>query len=163
MERDTFRNKIIEIVKDFDEKSYNHNDKPWKSSRILRVKPNFFIFSLFIILLFLIFFIFSFFSFFHVFHFFHFFIFSFLSFFFSFPQFSSVFFSFLQFSSVFFLFLLFSFLFLFLFRVARNPIFVASIASRFLLTFHLKKKLFLSRFGWYLFGPFVLFFSCLFL
>ena len=43
-ERDTFRNKIMEIVEDFDEKSYNNNGKPWKSSRILRVNPNFFIF-----------------------------------------------------------------------------------------------------------------------
>ena len=43
-ERDTFRNKIMEIVKELDEKSYNHNGKPRKSSRILRVKPNFFIF-----------------------------------------------------------------------------------------------------------------------
>ena len=30
-ERDTFRNKIMEIVEDFDEKSYNNNGKPWKS------------------------------------------------------------------------------------------------------------------------------------
>ena len=30
-ERDTFRNKIMEIVEDFDEKSYNINGKPWKS------------------------------------------------------------------------------------------------------------------------------------
>ena len=37
-ERDTTRNKIMEIVKDFVEKSYNNNGKPWKSSRILRVK-----------------------------------------------------------------------------------------------------------------------------
>ena len=28
MERDTFRNKIMEIVEDFDEKSYNNNGKP---------------------------------------------------------------------------------------------------------------------------------------
>ena len=42
-ERDTFRNKIMEIVEDFDEKSYNNNGKPWKSSRILRVNPIFFI------------------------------------------------------------------------------------------------------------------------
>ena len=40
-ERDTFRNKIMEIVVDFDEKSYNNNGKPWKSSRILRVNPMF--------------------------------------------------------------------------------------------------------------------------
>ena len=38
LERDTFRNKIMEIVEDFDEKSYNNNGEPWKSSRILRVK-----------------------------------------------------------------------------------------------------------------------------
>ena len=31
LERDTFRNKIMEIVKDFDEKSYNNNGEPWKS------------------------------------------------------------------------------------------------------------------------------------
>ena len=43
-ERDTFRNKIMEIVKDFDEKSYNNNGEPRKSSRIFRVKPNSFIF-----------------------------------------------------------------------------------------------------------------------
>ena len=49
MERDTFRNKIMEIVEDFDEKSYNNNGKPWKSSRILRVNPNFFIFLSFFI------------------------------------------------------------------------------------------------------------------
>ena len=52
-ERDTFRNKIMEIVNDFDEKSYNNNNgKPWKSSRILRVKPIFlcfFLFSFFLI------------------------------------------------------------------------------------------------------------------
>ena len=35
--RDTFRSKIMEIVKDFDEKSYNNNDNPWKSWRIMRV------------------------------------------------------------------------------------------------------------------------------
>ena len=50
-ERDTFRNKIMEIVEDFDEKSYNNNGKHWKSSRILRVNPNFFICSIFFIFL----------------------------------------------------------------------------------------------------------------
>ena len=30
-ERDTFRNKIMEIVEDFDNKSYNNNGKSWKS------------------------------------------------------------------------------------------------------------------------------------
>ena len=66
----------MEIVEDFDEKSYNNNNngEPWKSSKILNVKPNFFIFSLFIISLHF-FVIFSFFSFFHFFHFLHFFIF----------------------------------------------------------------------------------------
>ena len=44
LERDTFRNKVMEIVEDFDKKSYNNNGKPWKSSRILRVNPIFFIF-----------------------------------------------------------------------------------------------------------------------
>ena len=48
-ERDTFRNKFMEIVEDFDEKSYNNNGEPSKSSRILRVKPNFFNFSCFFI------------------------------------------------------------------------------------------------------------------
>ena len=38
LERDTFRNKIMEIVEDFDKKSYNNNGKPWKSSRILTKK-----------------------------------------------------------------------------------------------------------------------------
>ena len=31
LERDTFRNKIMEIVEDFDEKNYINNGKPWKS------------------------------------------------------------------------------------------------------------------------------------
>ena len=77
VERDTFRNKIMEIVEDFDEKSYNNNGKPWKSSRILRVNPFFIFFSSF----------FSFFSvFFFHFSFFHFFIFFDISFFFFFLQ-----------------------------------------------------------------------------
>ena len=83
-ERDTLRNKIMEIVEDFEEKSYNNNGKPWKSSRILRVNPFVFIFlSFFIIFLhfsfFFAFFIFSLFhysfifSYFFIFSFFHFF------------------------------------------------------------------------------------------
>ena len=55
LERDTFRNKTMEIEKDFNEKSYNNNGKPWKSSRILCEKPNFFTFycaSFFFIFLF---------------------------------------------------------------------------------------------------------------
>ena len=43
-ERDTLRNKIMKIVEDFDEKSHNNNGKSWKYSKILRVKPHFFIF-----------------------------------------------------------------------------------------------------------------------
>ena len=78
LERDTFRNKIMEIVQDFDEKSYNNNGKPWKSSRISRVNPIFSFFVLFSS-------IFSIFSFFFIFIFFIFFIFSiFFSFFFHF-------------------------------------------------------------------------------
>ena len=75
LERDTFRNEIVGIVEDFDEKSYNNNSKPLKLSKILRVKPHFFIFLLFIIFLhFLVFFfICSFFTFFVHFSFFHFF------------------------------------------------------------------------------------------
>ena len=84
-ERDTFRNKIMEIVEDFDEKSYNNNGKPWKSSRILRVNPNFFTFLFFHFLNFFIFsfFHFSFCSFFHFFIFLLIFLFHFLSFSFS--------------------------------------------------------------------------------
>ena len=47
LERDTFRNKIMEIVEDFDEKSYNNNGEPSKSSMILRVNPLFPFFFLF--------------------------------------------------------------------------------------------------------------------
>ena len=47
LERDTFRNKIMEIVEDFDEKSYNNNGKSWKSSRILCVNLFFSFFFLF--------------------------------------------------------------------------------------------------------------------
>ena len=113
-ERDTFRNTIMEIVKDFDEKSYNNNGKPWKSSRILRVNPFFSFFFLFSSF----FFIFPFFHFFHFFMFFIFFIYHFLFFhFFSFFHFS--FFLFFQFCHFFhffpfFIFHFFSFFFHFL-------------------------------------------------
>ena len=102
-ERDTVRDKIMEIVEDFDEKSYNNNGKSWKSSGILRVNPIFsffFLFSSFFSIFFIIlfsssfsfhFFMFSIFPFFHV-----------LSFSFSFFQFLSL---------VFFLFLVFLFFF----------------------------------------------------
>ena len=103
--KDTFRNKTMEIVEDFDEKSYNNNGKPWKSSRILRVNPFFsffFLSSSFFSIVFVFFFIFSFFSFFHFFHF---------SFFFIFLSFSIIFFHFLSFSFIVFHFLSFSFIF----------------------------------------------------
>ena len=83
-ERDTFRNKIMAIVEDFDEQSYNNNGKPWKSSRILRVNHlfSFFIVHQFFHFSFVFFFFFSFFvvfifPFFRSFHFLHFLIFSF--------------------------------------------------------------------------------------
>ena len=156
-ERDTFRNKIMEIVGDVDEKSYNNNGKPWKSSRILRVKPNFFIFSLFIIFLhfsFSHFFIFSFFSFvfrffsffhfscfFHDFHFSMFFVFfiSFIFFiffifsFFHFLHVSTCFYMFLHASSCFFMFLFFFFCFpLFFFIFASFSSFFISFSFSFL-------------------------------
>ena len=98
-------------------KSYNNNGKPWKSSRIFRMKTNLFIFSLFII--FRNFFVLN-----------HFLMFS--SFFFK-KKFFHFFHFFYSFSSFFFFLL-------FLFWVARNPnFFLASIASRFLVTFSKKK------------------------
>ena len=135
----------MDIVEDVDDKSYNNNNgKPWGSSTILRVKPNFFIFSLFILFRHFSFshffqffnfsiFIFSFvdflfffmFSFFHVSSFCHFFIFS-VFFFFHFssrfftlhdPHFSSftfIFFHFLSFSFIFCFFFFFFLLFFFL-------------------------------------------------
>ena len=90
-ERETLRNKIMEILKDFDEQSYNNNGKPWKSSRILRLNPIFFIFS---------FCLFSF-------IFFHFLSFSFM--FFHVLPFYFIFFLFLSFSVIFFSFLSCSF------------------------------------------------------
>ena len=111
-ERDRFRNKIMEIVEDFDEKS-NNNGKPWKSSRILRVNP---IFSFFSIFSFLMFFIFSFFFFFFFFFSSFFFIFSFFFFIFSFFIFS-FFFIFFHFSIflIFCIFHCFSFFVFFIF------------------------------------------------
>ena len=107
-ERDTFRNKIMEIVEHFDEKRYNNNGKPWKSSRILRVNPNFFIFlELFIFFLYFSFLL-------HFFHFFIFFNFSFSSFL-NFSIFSFFFFFFIffvLFPSFSFIFSLFSLHFL---------------------------------------------------
>ena len=126
-ERDTLRNKIMEIAEDFHQRSYNNNGKPWKSSRILRVKSNFFIFLSFFIIFLHFFVFFSFFSFFHFCSFFHFVIFfhlfhffacfffllSFFPFFqfFSIFHFSFIFFHFLSFSFIFFHFRSFSFIF----------------------------------------------------
>ena len=146
LERDTYRNKIIEIVEDFDEKSYNNNGKPLKSSRILCVNPNFFIFLSFFIIFLHFFIFFSFFSLFSFFHFFIFFIFfiycnfSFLSFsfiFVHFRSFSFMFFHVLPFSFIFFHFLSFSFIFfhvLCLCWVLKIFFFGTSISLRFLLT-----------------------------
>ena len=48
-ERDTFRNKNMEIAADFVEKKLTTTTvKPWKPSRIFRVNPNFFIFLFFL-------------------------------------------------------------------------------------------------------------------
>ena len=44
LEVNTFRNTVMEIVEDLDGKSYNNVGEPWKSSRIFRVKQNFFIY-----------------------------------------------------------------------------------------------------------------------
>ena len=107
LERNTFRNKIMEIVEDFDEKSYNNNGKPWKSLMILRLNPIFFIFLSFFIIFLLFFCFFQFFIFF-IFPFF--FIFSFFfsyfpfEFFFHFSFFFSIF-HFSSFSFIFFHFL----------------------------------------------------------
>ena len=154
LERDKLRNTIMEIVEDFDEKSYNNNGKPWKSSGILSVKPKFFIFSMFVM-----FFVFSFpfFSFFfnfqHVLHFFifHFLFFLHFSFFFIFLHFLSCSFSFF-FSFSFLIFLVFSFVFpsfFFFLSGAQNlfVFFLASISLRFLMTFLSQKFNVSARLG----------------
>ena len=120
-ERETFRNKIMEIVEDFDENSYNNNGKPWKSSRILRVNPNFFIFFL-CPPFFVIFFVFlknSFFPFFHFFHFFSFCLFFSFSLFFFFSSFLFFHFTLFHFFHLFhfFIFFIFSFFFIFIFSI----------------------------------------------
>ena len=133
-ERDTLRNKIMEIVEDFTEQSYNHNGKPWKSSRILRVKPktfeifgDFAIFEFFIVLHFLMLFLllflhFSLFSIFLLFSF-YFFVHFLLSFIFSF-------FPFFNFSC--FVFPCFSFLLLFLVFFFFHLLFFSIFSSSFL-------------------------------
>ena len=150
-------------------KSYNNNGKPWKSSGILRVKPNFFIALHFFIFHFknLLFFIFScFFNFSFFFHFFIFFQFSFFFHFFFF-QFSSIFLNFhnvfllslflLYFVSCFFFFLFF----FFLFWVVRCPIFFWPQLLQDFLKHFFKQNLFLSRLVGYSFEAFFsFFFSC---
>ena len=110
---------IIEVVGDFVDKSYNHNRKPWTSSRIVRLNPNFFIFLSFFSILLHFFRFFSFFFdlfhfsfFYHFFMFFQFFIFScfsffFLFFFFLFPILSFFCFSLFPLLFIFFLFFFF--------------------------------------------------------
>ena len=132
LRKETHSEKIMEIVKDFDEKSYNNNGKPWKSSRILRLIPffsfffpffnifpyffvfHFFTFSCFFhFSMFFFFFIFCIFSFFYIsfFSFFHFFfIFHFSSFSYHFLSCSFIFFHFLSFSVIFCHFLSCSFI-----------------------------------------------------
>ena len=152
-------------------KSYNNNGKPWNSSRILRVNPNFFIFhcsSFFFIFLLPFFFHFSC-SFFHCFLFcnvFHFFVFSFLHFlhfssFFFFSAFSSFFFIVLHSSSFFF-----SFSFSFL-GCSKSDFFGPQLLQNFLYYF-LKKTFFEASREvplWVLFSFFssffLPFFSCL--
>ena len=110
-EKATFRKTIMKFVEDFIEKSYNNDGKPWKSSRILCVKPKtleiFRDFAFFLV--FFIFFI----SFFFFLHFS--FLFFFLFFFFFFHFFCSFFFisHFFFFSLIFLFFFAFFFLFLF--------------------------------------------------
>ena len=103
LERDTFRNKIMEFVEDFDEKSYNNNGKAWKSSRIFVCESKFLDFSFFFhhfsSFFHFSFFFFQFFPFFHFLIFSHFLIFFFVFFIFSFFSFFSFFhFSFFHFS-----------------------------------------------------------------
>ena len=80
LKRDTFRNKIMEIVEDFDEKSYNNNGKPLEIVEDFASESIFFIFLSFSIIFLhffvfvhsFIFFIFSLFFIFHFFNFLHF-------------------------------------------------------------------------------------------
>ena len=122
LERDTFRNKIMEVVEDFAcEAKFLH----------------FFIFH----------------------HFSFFFIYSFCSFFLSLPFSIFSLFSFFDFfdvSSFSSLYIFFPSFFFFFSGLLEIRFFLASITSRFLVTF-LRKKC-LSRLGVYLFGPFFLFF-----
>ena len=167
-DRNTFRNKIMEIVKEFDEKGYN-NGRPWKSSKILRMNP-FFHFSFFsqIFLHFSItkiIFILSFFSFFVVFSFFSFFLFSFFScksfFIFSFFHFFnfSFFFIFFDFSFIFFHFLLIFlfFHFLFIFFVFFSFHFLCLFLIHFLFFFFLSCPFFFFLFLFFLSLSFIFF------
>ena len=128
-ERETFRNKIMEIVEDFEEQSYNNNGKPWKSSKILRVNPFFHFsfvfhhfFSIFVFFhIFIFFFHFS--SIFHSFQFFIYFL-CLFSVFFHFISFSFIFPHCLSFSFIFFHFLAFSFILFFFVACSKSDFFV---------------------------------------
>ena len=158
-ERSTFRNKIMEIVEDFDDKSHNNNGKPWTSSRILCVNPFFSFFFLFSS--FFISFTFSLHHFFHYFFFsfFHFFI-SLISFTFSFLSFF-IFFHFLHFSSFLFSSFLFSsFFFSFSFSIqgCSKSVFFGLNRFKIYCNISSQKIIFSSRLGEHLFGPSFLFF-----
>ena len=109
--------------------SYNNNGNPWKSSRILRVNPNLFIFLSLFHHLSPFLFVFFFFLHFHFLILFIFSIFHFSSFSLFFFSFS---FSFLSFSIIFYHFL--SFFFIFFVVCSKSDFFWASISLRFLLT-----------------------------
>ena len=144
--KETFRNKIREIVEDFDEKSYNNNGKTLEILEDFACEAKFLHFSSCFII-FLHFSIFSnfhvFLQFFHFFNFFHFIIFSFSSFF--------LFFSFFHF---FFISLLFSSLS----GLLEIRFVFGLICSK--ISCNNSEKL--SRLGVYLFGPSFPFFSLLF-
>ena len=147
-------------------KETHSETQSWKSSRILtkkdttttvnpgnrrglRVKPNFFNFSLFIIFRHFLFFSIYSFSFFQ---------------FFAFFSFSFIFFQFLSF---FFFFFSFSFIIFFFVGCSKSDVFWASISLRFLLTDFYVKNQFLGpsqgeKHLWALFSFFLLFFSCCF-
>ena len=173
-ERDTFRNKTMEIVVDFDEKKKrnNNNGKPWKSCRILRLNTIFSFLFLFFHLFSSIFTFFFFFIFFHFlscsFMFFHVLFFLSLSFIcsssiiFSYSSFLFIFFHVLYFSVIFFHFSVMFFLFLFLFSFVFLLFFFflsgASISLRFLLSFFRVENQFWGHLGWPSFPFFPTFF-----
>ena len=143
-ERDTFRNKIMEIVEDFDEKKVTTTTVNLEIVEDFACEAKFLHFSLLIILL-------------H-FDFSHFLIFSFVSLFsfFDIFLFLNFFISFIFYFFMFFIFLFIFRIFFFFFSGLLEIRFLASIASSFFV-----KKLF-EPLGMYLFGPSFPFFSCLY-